>query len=272
MHESRWQQNSADRAAGGIGRCIALALAKRGATVALAGRSESALQALAHEIAQLRGKSIALPCDLSQASGHDALVREAAQAMGGLDALINNAGVSRFERFRDADAAGIASTIAVNVTAPMLLTHAALAVFLRQGHGHVVNVGSAFGSLAFPYFATYSASKFALRGFSEALRRELSGTGVRVVYVAPRATATAMNGPGVRAMYAETRTAMDTPERVAGIVADALAHDRSEVYIGWPERFFLKLNAVLPRLVDRALTAQNRLAARHAEAPTRAIE
>lgn len=252
-------------ATGGIGRHLALALVRRGATTALAGRSNDALGTLADEIRAVKGKAVTVRCDLAQPGAHAGLVREAASAMGGLDVLINNAGVSRLERFSEADAADIARTVEINVAAPMLLTHAALGLFLRQGRGHIVNIGSALGSLAFPCFAAYSGTKFALRGFSEALRREVGPSGIRVLYVAPRATATPMNGAGVRALYAESGTAMDAPERVADIVVDALERDRSEVYIGWPERFFLKLNAVLPRLVDRALERQGRLAARYAE-------
>lgn len=252
--------------AGGIGRCIALGLARGGADVALVGRSAAALDTLAEDMRRLGPRAIVVPFDLAQSEGHHGVIRAAHDTLGGLDALINNAGVSRFQRYLDADAADIRRMMAVNVTAPMLLTHAALPLFMQQGHGRVLNIGSAFGSLAFPHFAAYSASKFALRGFSEALRRELHGSGIRVSYIAPRATATAMNGPGVRALFAETGTAMDSPKRVAEIVLAALEQDREEVYIGWPERLFVKLNGLLPRLVDRALSAQTRRAARHASA------
>lgn len=255
-------------AAGGIGRCIALGLAQRGATVALVGRSAAPLEALAEEVRHAGRPGVVLPFDLAQPDGHADLVQRAAHALGGLDAVINNAAVSRFQPYGDTDAAAIRQMIAINVTAPMLITHAALPRFRHQGHGRVLNVGSAFGAIAFAHFTAYSATKFALRGFSEALRRELSGTDIKVIYVAPRATATGMNGPGVRALYAQTGTAVDAPERVAAIVLAALARDSCEVHIGWPERFFVRLNALLPRLVDRALAAQTRLAERCAGAET----
>lgn len=255
-------------AAGGIGRCLALALAERGARLALSGRAREPLQALAGELARRGREAAVLPLDLAAVSGHDALVSRAVAALGGLDVLVNNAGVSRFAPYVHMTAADIVHTVELNVTAPLLLAHAAARHFAAQGRGHIVNVGSALGSLGYPCFSAYSASKFALRGFSEALRRELSGAGVHVLYVAPRATATAMNGAAVRALYEQTGTAMDTPARVAGIIVEALERERSEVYIGWPERFFIALNAVFPRLVDRALARQARLAARHAAAAT----
>lgn len=153
--------------------------------------------------------------------------------------------------------------IETNLTAPMLLTRAVLPHLVRRGYGCIVNIGSVFGAIGFPYNAAYSATKFALRGFSEALRRELADTGVRVLYVAPRATATAMNGPAARALQAETGTAVDAPETVATSIVDALAADRKEVTLGGPERVFTRLNALLPRVVDGPLNRQARVAARH---------
>ena len=92
---------------------------------------------------------------------------------GGIDILINLAGVLDLRRFQDSDPANVSRLLAVNLEAPMLLTREVLPGMLQRGHGRIVNVGSMFGSIAFPLFASYSATKFALRGFSRALRREL---------------------------------------------------------------------------------------------------
>ncbi|MGQ0523218.1 MAG: SDR family NAD(P)-dependent oxidoreductase [Betaproteobacteria bacterium] len=148
----------------------------------------------------------------------------------------------------------------MNVSAPMLLSRAVLPCLLQQRAGHIVNIGSIFGSLAFPHFTAYSATKYALRGFSEALRRELHGTGVRVSYVAPRATATGMNSAAVRAIIRATGAAVDAPQAVARAIAQAMERDRCETFIGTAENIFVKLNALLPRLVDRALIRQKRIA------------
>ena len=120
----------------------------------------------------------------------------------------------------------------------------------------MINVGSTFGAIGYPGFAAYCASKFALRGFSEALRRELADTNVRVLYFAPRATRTPMNAPSVVAMNDELGVAMDDPEKVAAELLQVIRHEQEERYLGWPERLFVRLNGLLPRVVDQALRKQ----------------
>ncbi|HXH07090.1 MAG TPA: SDR family NAD(P)-dependent oxidoreductase [Vicinamibacterales bacterium] len=117
-----------------------------------------------------------------------------------------------------------------------------------------------FGSIGFPYVAAYSATKFGLRGFSEALRRELADRGIGVTYIAPRTTRTDINSPAMYAFAERTATAVDTPERVAHAIVDAIERDADERYLGGPEPFFARLKALLPRLVDRALRKQARIA------------
>jgi short-subunit dehydrogenase len=117
-------------------------------------------------------------------------------------------------------------------------------------------LGSVFGTIGYPGHAVYSATKFALRGFSEALRRELDGTNLRVHYLAPRSTRTKFNSSAVEALNEQFGIAMDSPERVAASLLDMLERNRAEAVIGWPEKLFARLNAMLPRLVDRALAKQ----------------
>jgi len=245
-------------ASGGIGRCLARELARRGARLALAGRNESELAGLAQGVSAVGGSAMALPCDLSEHASHAALVERTEGALGAIDVLVNNAGLSRFGPFAGEDEAAIRRVIDVNLTAPMLLARAVLPGMLRRRSGHIVNIGSAFGSIAFPNFAVYSTTKFALRGFSEALRRELAGSGVKVTYVAPRTTDTAMNTPAMRDFVEQSGAAMDTPQSVAQAIARAIDHGRAEVYIGWPERLFVRVNAVAPGLVDRSLAGKSK--------------
>lgn len=254
-------------ASGGIGRCLALELCQRGARLALVGRNRDRLGALVRDIEAAGGAAATFEFDLERPDGHAGLVERAAGALGGIDALINNAGQSRFGAFAGEDEAALRELIAVNVTAPLLLARAALPHLMAGSGGCIVNVGSVLGAIGFPHFAAYSASKFALRGFSEALRRELADTGVKVLYVAPRTTATAMNGPAVRALMKQTGQPMDPPEKVARAIADALATGREEVTIGFAERFFARLNGLLPRFVDGPLVRQGRVAARHLRGP-----
>lgn len=254
-------------ASGGIGRCVAMELARRGARLALAGRSENKLIDLAERIRTGGAFAATLPCDISGPAGPSHLARSAVDALGAIDILINNAGLSCFGPLPEEEDSRIRSLVEVNLTAPMLLAREVLPGMLQRGRGHIVNVGSAFGSIAFPQFAVYSATKFALRGFSEALRRELDGTGITVSYVAPRTTDTAMNTPAVRDFVARTGAAMDPPEAVARVIINAIEEERSEVYVGWPERFFVRVNAIAPGLVDRSLAAQNRKAPAGARRP-----
>jgi len=250
-------------ATGGIGRSLALELARRGARLALAGRDATRLELLAGEIAGTWVHAATLPFDLVRPGSQAVLIQRTIDSLGGIDVLINNAGRSHFGAFAEQDETAITELLATNLTAPLLLARAALPYLIARGTGCIVNIGSVFGAIGFPYNAAYSASKFALRGFSEALRRELADTGVTVLYVAPRATATAMNGPAVRALQAETGTAVDAPEKVAAAIADALATGRKEVTLGGPEQIFARLNALLPRVVDGPLIKQARLAARY---------
>jgi short-subunit dehydrogenase len=123
-----------------------------------------------------------------------------------------------------------------------------------------------FGSIGYPGNVAYSASKFGLRGFSEALRRELSDTPVRVCYVAPRVVATAFNSARVAAMNRALGNREDSPETVGAAVVRAIQTEAAITVIGQPERFFSRVNALLPRLVDGAIRRQLPLIKRHLRA------
>jgi short-subunit dehydrogenase len=243
-------------AGSGIGRCLALALAARGAKLALVGRNTERLMAVTREINAAGGHALALPHDLSIPDGHDRLVQTAIDRLGGLDLLINNAGVSGFGEFVRENPADIDNLLNTNIAAPLLLTRAVLPFMLDAGRGRIVNVGSILGSIGFPHFAAYSASKFALRGFSEALRRELAGSGVSVTYAAPRTTRTAFNHDALYRLSTDSGAAIDDPETVAALIIGAISADRDELYIGWPEKFAVRLNALLPGVVSRAISKQ----------------
>jgi len=175
---------------------------------------------------------------------------------GGLDVLANLAGVLDFTAYQEEDPGLLARLLKINLEAPMQLTRAVLPGMIERGHGRIVNVGSMFGSIGFPLFATYCASKFGLRGFSQALRRELAGTGVGVTYVSPRGVRTPLNPPVVHAMADRGLMRMDLPDPVARAIVRAIEGDRKEAYLGFPEGLFARLNGILPGLVDRALVRQ----------------
>lgn len=243
-------------AGSGIGRSLALALAGRGARLVLVGRDPGRLDATVRTVTANGGEAAAIVHDLGDPGGHDRLADAAVARLGGIDLLVNNAGVSAFGEFAAESPSAIEELVSTNVTAPMLLTRAVLPGMLAAGHGHIANVGSILGSIGFPHFAAYSASKFALRGFSEALRRELDGSGIGVTYAAPRTTRTAINPELLYELSAAAGSAIDDPDAVAALIVEAIAAGRDELYIGWPEKLAVRLNALLPRLIGRAIAKQ----------------
>jgi short-subunit dehydrogenase len=248
-------------AAGGIGSAVAQRLAKAGSALLLTDLRPEPLGRLAQELAPA-----ATVCTVAADIGSDAgrAMLAAAARDFGANVLINAAGINPFGLFEEQTTGEIAKAFAINAMAPVLLCHALLPVLREQPRAQIVNVGSTFGSIGFPGFTAYAASKFAVRGFSEALRRELADTGVTVHYVAPRATATALATERVRAMNAELGVGMDTPQTVAAEIANVLERERRERLIGAPERLFAKLNALFPALVDRALRRQLAIVRRYA--------
>jgi len=239
-------------ASGGIGQGLVERLCANGARLLLVGRDSLALEALARR----HPGQISLVCaDLSQRSGRHTVL-DAARRFGGLNCVINAAGINQFSLLEQQDEEAIARLIDVNVTATLQLTHLLLPLLRQQPQALLVNLGSTFGSIGYPGFAAYCASKFALRGFSEALRRELADSHVKVLYIAPRATRTTMNSDDVVAMNNELQVEMDDPQEVARQIVHAIAAEREELYLGWPEKLFVRLNSLLPRLVDQALRKQ----------------
>ncbi|OGT00813.1 MAG: short chain dehydrogenase [Gallionellales bacterium RIFCSPLOWO2_12_FULL_59_22] len=252
-------------AAGGIGYRVALLLAEKGARLALVERNAARVQEICDEIKQRGGFAAPIALDLSAADAAEQVTAAALQALGGLDVLINNAGIMDFTLFDRHDPKRIEQMIGVNVIAPMLLARAVLPHLLAQNSGRIVNIGSAFGSIGFPHFAVYCASKFAMRGFSEALGRELVDSQVGVTYVSPRAAKTSLNNELTTRMLEETKTNMDEPEYVAGQIVLAIERERKEHFIGQPESFFARLNGVFPRLVDGGLLNNTRIARKYAQ-------
>ena len=165
--------------AGGIGGAIAAELLARGAAVLAVGRDEAALgrAALRHSA---HGERIGTTAaDLTIPADRRRVSEMAAGWRGGVNVLVNNAGVNHFSMFEDLAASQIDAALAVNVAAPLHLCRELLPHLARQSEARILNIGSVFGAIGYPGNAVYSASKFALRGFSEALRRELAGSSIR---------------------------------------------------------------------------------------------
>lgn len=258
-------------ATGGIGAAVTEHLLRHGGKAVVTGRDSRALQELVHRLDPMCTSTLAVVADLTSAADRARLLSAAESWRGGANTLINIAGVAGFGMFAAERADDIERAFDVNALVPLQLCRAFLPHLLSRPRAHIVNVGSVFGMIAYPGHAVYSATKFALRGFSEALRRELSDTSVRVHYLAPRSTRTSFNSSAVQALNEQLGIAMDPPERVAASLLDLLERDRAEAVIGWPEKLFARLNALLPRLVDRALVKRvpviRQYAAGHAAHP-----
>lgn len=243
-------------ATGGIGRAIAWELARRGASLIVVGRHRERTERLAEQLTRFGARADAFIGDIVDDATPGRLAAFAAEREEGVDFLINCAGVQNFGFFVEEPASATAALFHVNTVAPIALISALLPGMVARGRGQIVNVGSIFGSIGFPCFASYSASKFALRGFSEALRREIAGSGVTVTYVAPRFTRTGFNRGAVARMADALRMNQDEPEAVAKEVVDAIERDGRNRYLGWPEKLFVRINSLMPHLVDRPLMRQ----------------
>jgi len=250
-------------ASGGIGLAIATALCASGAQVLAVARHRAPLEGLLERYPEQLcwvGADLTFLADRRK-------VLAAAEAIGGINLLINAAGINHFAMLEQLEDSDINGMLALNITAPICLTKLLLPLLKQAPSAMVVNVGSTYGSIGYPGYATYCASKFALRGFSEALRRELADTRVGVLYVAPRATRTAMNSPAAQALNDALKSNVDDPHTVASAVIQAIANQRRDLYLGWPERFFVRLNSLLPNLVDRGLRKQLPLVRRLSDTP-----
>jgi short-subunit dehydrogenase len=169
----------------GIGRALALALAARKARLVLAARDASRLESLARECRAAGGEAHAVPTDVANAQDCEWLIAESVRALGGIDVLVNNAGItmwSRFDALKDLEV--FERLLEVNYLAPVRLTSLALPQ-LKQSKGLMVAVASLAGLTGVPERTAYAGSKHALIGFCDSLRIELAGSGVDVCVVAP---------------------------------------------------------------------------------------
>lgn len=249
-------------ASGGLGQELARQLTQAGATVLLAGRDAQRLAAIDAELAGQGARASSVRADLNQPEGIAAAVGAAREF--GVNVLINNAGVGAFGLFEQQQWATVEQVLATNLEAPMRLTQALLPWLKAQPAAAIVNVGSTFGSLPFPGFAAYSAAKAGLRGFSQALRRELADSEVAVIHLAPRAIDTPLNSSAVNRLNRALNNRSDTTEAAARQIVAALRRGAGERHFGFPERLFAWLNGVAPALIDRGLAGKLAVVKRHA--------
>lgn len=222
-------------ASSGIGRATAIRFGKSGWTVVLAARRADELAAVAKQI----DSAVVLPTDLRDPAAITALVERATAVTGQIDALINNAGLGGGASVLTDDET-VTAMVDVNLHAPIRLMRAVIPVMRAQGHGAIVNIGSVAGEIGIS--GTYSATKFALRGMTDSVRRELSGSGIGVTLIEPGFIATAFNAD---------RPRLPGPEIVAAAVERALKRPRRLIVVPARYRAAILVANALPAVTDR---------------------
>ncbi len=235
----------------GIGAATARELAWRGYALALAARSIGPLATLAGELTRAGAPAVPIPADLARLEDARRLARIALEQFGRVDVLVNNAGIgSAGKPVVKLSDAQVYDLLATNLLAPIELTRALLPGMLERRRGAIIFVASVAGHVGVPGSALYSASKFGLRGFAEALRRECRGRGVDVTIVSPGFIRTEMT--------ADLRIPMPGPEGVARAIADAIDRPQREVIIPGFYRLAVWVNQCAPWLVDAVLPRRRR--------------
>ncbi|MBI1884759.1 MAG: SDR family oxidoreductase [Chloroflexi bacterium] len=237
----------------GIGPYIARALVAEGMNLVLAARSAAELEAVAEEVRGAGVKAVAVPTDVGDRASLEALAARAEES-GGVDVLVNNAGIENISFYDKLDPDDIEHLLRVNLVGAMLLARLVLPGMLERGRGHIVNIASLAGKSGTPYDAPYAASKAGLVGFTESLRRECRERGVSASVICPGFVRDA-------GMYEDSRleTGVEAPrllgtsppQAVARAVVRAVKREVPEIIVNpGPTRVLLVLGAVSPSLAD----------------------
>jgi short-subunit dehydrogenase len=237
----------------GIGKALAQRAAARGAVVLAAARSWDRLEELQQETRQ-RGQNVEIVrADVTQADDRHCLLDKVLELWGGLDILINNAGAGATGCFRDNNPALLRSIMEVNFFALTETTRLFLPLLKKGTHPAIVNISSILGKRAWPGRSEYCASKFAVQGFSEALRAELDKDGLKVLVVCPGLTRTNFGRnmlESTSALQANHDSGMPA-ELVAEATLRALERGKSEIQLTSGGRLLIWLNRFFPRIVNK---------------------
>ena len=240
-------------ASSGIGRALAIELAREGARLVLVARRPEKLEEVEREVEAAGGHAVLCVGDVTEAATRNAALAACEEHLGGLDVLINNAGVGGLGRFDEAQSDRLRRIMEVNFFAVAEWTRAALPLLRKGNKPMVVNIGSILGHRAIPHFSEYSASKFALRGLTESLRPELSPFGIDVLLVSPGSTDTDFydNAIGGRKPLPWSSGGHVSTEHVARATAKAMRRGKREIVPSGTGRMLVWINRICPRMVDR---------------------
>ena len=237
----------------GIGAALARAVARAGGQVVLLARTQEALEHVAAEVRAGGGQARIFPVDLADAAAVERVARVIEAEVGTPDILVNNAGIGRWLFLEETDPSEAQAMMAVPYFAAFYVTRAFLPAMLRRGSGQIVNVNSPASLVAWPGATAYTAARWALRGFTEALRADLRGTGLRVTAVIPGKVSSTYftHNPGTeeRAPWIAKLLGTITPERAAAEILRGIEHDRRQVVLPGRYRLLYVVHRIWPRLV-----------------------
>jgi short-subunit dehydrogenase len=243
-------------ASSGIGEATASQFGREGAKVVLAARRVERLEALAREIKALStgAETLVVPTDLSKLDDVEALVRRTVDQFGRIDVLVNNAGIGRLDWLENLDPKkDIEAQFDVNVLGVVQTTRQALPVMIEQRAGHIINMCSMASLIATPTYTIYAASKHAVHGFSEALRREVKPWGIDVSMIYPGGVETAFGRHAGRERKTQSTTPkfiLLTAEDVGRAVVQLVHHPRPMWLIPWLWTLPALINKLFPSIVD----------------------
>lgn len=244
-------------ASSGIGRALALELARRGSRTVLVARRSEMLAEVREATRQAGAEASVVVGDVTNPSVRKAALDLAQSEYGGLDVLVNNAGISASGDFAGGSPEVLQQIFDVNYFAPVELTREAIPALRKGRTPLVVNVGSILGHRGIPFTSEYCASKFALTGWSQSLRAELSADGIGVLLVSPGTTET-----GLADHLVEQRIKLPwagrkgvTPERVARSTVRAIERGKHEIVPNWAGWWLLAAHRALPTAVDKVMAS-----------------
>jgi 3-oxoacyl-[acyl-carrier protein] reductase len=234
----------------GIGRAIALELAQQGAKcLLLVARDRQRLAEVAAQIEAIGAQVAILPLDLSHLVEVNIAIAQAWRDYGPIDLLVNCAGVAHQSPFLKSPLSNVQQEIEINLMGMYTITRLVARRMAVQQEGTIVNVSSLMGKVAAPTMATYSATKFAILGFTQALRGELAQYNLRVIALLPSLTDTDM----VRELQWFRWVVPTTPQKVAQVLITGLEKESSEIVVGWQSHLAVWCNRIAPWLLEKVL-------------------
>ena len=247
-------------ASSGIGEAVARLFAGEGYRVSMGARRLERLQAVAQDIDSAGGQPITIQSDLTIYEDIQRLISETLDQFGQIDVLVNNAGFGRIKWLEELDPIeDIQAQIQINLVTTILVAREVLPHMIQRREGHIINMGSMGGLVASPTYTVYSASKFGVRGFTEALRREVGVYGVHVSGIYPGAVNTEFKQhAGIDRKTGRTTPAslQLQPGDVARAVLSVVRRPRRELIIPWQMRLTVWMNILFPGIVDRIIESR----------------